>query len=77
MYSLIISTDKLILVQKLGIPRIKLTDPIKFNKKEGQSVDASMSLRRENKIIIAGRGRERFGGRKGGRIKYGKRQERV
>jgi hypothetical protein len=43
------------LVQKLGIPRIKLTDHMKLKKKEDQSVDASVLLRRGNKIITGGR----------------------
>ena len=37
---------------------IQLTDSIKFNKKEGPSEDASISLRREKKIIIGGRRRK-------------------
>jgi hypothetical protein len=57
---------------------------MKFNKK-GQSVDASNQLRRGNKIITGGGGREREGpewGRGGeekrgrGRTMYGKRQQR-
>ena len=32
---------------------------MKFNKKEGQSVDASIPIRRGNKITMGGRGRER------------------
>jgi hypothetical protein len=31
---------------------IQLIDHRKLNKKEGQNVDASISLRRENKIIM-------------------------
>ena len=53
---------------------------MKLNKKEGPSVDASIPLRRGNKIITGGRGREgpgweREGGRKkrGNRTRYGKR----
>jgi hypothetical protein len=38
---------------------IQFTDQIKFNKKEGPSEAASIPLRRENKIIMGGRGRER------------------
>ena len=46
---------------------IQLTDHMKLNKKEGQSVNASMPLRRGNKIITGGRGREGPGWvRKGG-----------
>ena len=40
---------------------IQLTDHVKFNKKEGQSMDASKLLRRGNKIIMGARGRERPG----------------
>jgi hypothetical protein len=57
---------------------IQLTDHVKFNKKEGQSMDASKLLRRGNKIIMGGRGRDL--GRRGeerenreSRISYGKR----
>ena len=51
-------TDKCILDQNLRIPTIQLTDHMKLNKKEGQSVDASIPLRRRNRIIMRGRGRE-------------------
>ena len=34
-----------------------------LNKKEGPSEDASISLRKGNKIIMGGRGREGLGGR--------------
>jgi hypothetical protein len=40
---------------------IKLTDHMKLKKKEDQSVDASVLLRRGNKIIMGARGRERPG----------------
>ena len=49
---------------------IQLTNHMKLNKKEGQSVDASIFLRRKNKIITGGtytgegRRREERGGRK-------------
>jgi hypothetical protein len=61
---------------------IQLTDQMKLNKKEGQSVDASNLLREGNKIITGGRGREGSDcesggeGKKGGMTRYGKRQER-
>jgi hypothetical protein len=38
---------------------------MKLNKKEYQSVDASTLLRRGNKIITGGRGRERPGRERG------------
>ena len=40
---------------------IKLTDHMKLDKKEDQSVDASILLRRRNKIITGGRRREDTG----------------
>jgi hypothetical protein len=46
-------TEKWILAQKLGIPRIQFTDHMKL-KKEDQSVDASVLLRRGNKILTGG-----------------------
>ena len=66
MYSLISG-----LVQKLRTPRIQLIDHRKLNKKKGQSMAASISLRRGKKIIIGGKGREgpkwgEKGERKGG-----------
>jgi hypothetical protein len=42
--------------QKYRIPMIQLTDHMKFNKKEGQSVDASIPIRRGNKITMGGTG---------------------
>jgi hypothetical protein len=39
-------------------------------------VHASVPLRRGNKIIIRGSGREEGEGKRWGRIRYGKRQER-
>jgi hypothetical protein len=44
-------TDKLILPK---IPKIQFTDHIKLKKKEDQSVDASLLLRRGNKILTGG-----------------------
>ena len=46
-------TDKWILSLKLGIPKIQFTDHMKL-KKEGQSVDTSILLRRGNKISMGG-----------------------
>jgi hypothetical protein len=48
---------------------IQLIDLMKVNKKDGPRVDVSMPLKRENKIITRGRGRnvlEGRGKRKGG-----------
>jgi hypothetical protein len=45
-------TDKWILAQKLGIPKIQFTDHIKLKKKEDQSVGASVLLRKGNKILM-------------------------
>jgi hypothetical protein len=47
-------TDKWILAQKLGIPKIQFTNHMKLKKKEDQSVDTSIFLRRGNKIPIEG-----------------------
>lgn len=45
------------------------TDPRKLNKKEDQSKEACISLRRGNKIVLRGRWWERSGREKGwGRI---------
>jgi hypothetical protein len=62
-------TDEWILVQKLRIPKIPFTDHMKLKKNEDQSVDASVLLRRGNKIQEV-EGRRDLGGReegKGGR----------
>jgi hypothetical protein len=45
----------------------QLTDHLKLNKKEGPSVDTSISLRRWNKIITGSKGRKGPGWEKGGR----------
>jgi hypothetical protein len=47
-------TDKWILVQKFRIPKIQFTDYMKPKKKKDQSVDASLLLRRVNKIFTGG-----------------------
>ena len=57
-------TDKWILAQKLQITRIQFTDHMKL-KKEDQSVDASVLLRRGNKIIKGSRGWEGLGRKRG------------
>ena len=44
-------TDRWILVKECGIPTIKLIDNIKLKRKEDQRVDASVLLRRGNKIV--------------------------
>jgi len=44
---------------------------MKLKKEEDQSVDASVLLRRGNKIIMEGRGRERPGRERGGGGKRG------
>jgi hypothetical protein len=48
----------LVVPQKLRITMIQFTDHMKLNSKEGQRVHASNQLRRQNKIIMGGRGRE-------------------
>jgi hypothetical protein len=47
-------TDKWILAPKFRIANIQFTDHMKLKKKEDQSVDASVLLRRENKIFTGG-----------------------
>ena len=47
-----ILTDKWILAQKLQIPKIQFSDHKKLKKKEDQSVDTSVLLRRGNKILM-------------------------
>jgi hypothetical protein len=47
-------TDKWILAQKLRIPKAQFTDHMKLKKKEEQSVDTSVLLRRGNKIPMEG-----------------------
>jgi hypothetical protein len=49
-----ILTDKWILAQKFIISKIQFTDHTKLKKKEDQSVDASVLLRRGNKILKGG-----------------------
>ena len=44
---------------------IQLTDHMKLKKKEDQSVDASVLLRRGNKIFTGGRGWEGLGRKRG------------
>jgi hypothetical protein len=61
---------------------IQLTNNMELKKKEDQSVDASILHKRRNKIITRGRGRtapgreRKEGGKRGGRIRYWKGQER-
>jgi hypothetical protein len=45
-------TDKWILAQKLGIPKVQFIDHMKLKKKEDQNVDAPVLLRRGNKISM-------------------------
>jgi hypothetical protein len=40
------------------MPMIQHTSHMKLKKNEGPSVDSSVPLRRKNKIIIGGRGKE-------------------
>ena len=47
-------TDKWILAQKLRIPKIQFAKHMKLKKKEDQSVDTSILLRRGNKIPMEG-----------------------
>jgi hypothetical protein len=54
-------TDKWLLVQKLGIPKIQFTDYVKLKQKEDQSVAASVLLRRGNKILTGGNSKTKCG----------------
>ena len=47
-------TDEWTLAQKLRIPKIQFTKYMKLKKKENQNVDASILLRRGNKILMGG-----------------------
>jgi hypothetical protein len=57
-----ILTDKWILAIKYKIPMIYPTDPKTLNKREGPSKDAWITVRRGNKTVIGGRGRENWVG---------------
>ena len=46
---------------ELRIPKLQHTDYMKLNKKEGQSVDASILHRRGDRVIMKDRARERPG----------------
>ena len=54
-------TDRWILAQKLRISKIQLTEHMKLKKKEDQSVDTSVFLRRENKISMEGVAERKYG----------------
>ena len=54
-------TDKWTLAQKFRIPKIQFTDHMKPKKKEDQSVDASVLLRRVNKILAGGNMKTKYG----------------
>jgi hypothetical protein len=47
------------------MPTVHLMDHMKLKRKEDQSVDASVLLRRGNNIIKGSRGWEGFGGKRG------------
>ena len=47
-------TNKWILAQKIRIPKVQFTDHMKLKKKEEQSMDTSVLLRRGNKIPMGG-----------------------
>ena len=58
----------MILAQNLRIPKIQVTDHMKLNKKEDQSVDASVLLRRGNKIPLRGDTETKFGAETEGEV---------
>ena len=53
---------------KLGIPKIQFTDHMNLKKKEDQSVDASVLLRRGNKIPLRGDTETKFGAETEGEV---------
>jgi hypothetical protein len=53
----------------LGMPTVQFTDHVKLKKKEDQSVDASVLLRRGNKILTGSIGRKGLGRERGGKGK--------
>jgi hypothetical protein len=68
-------TNKWIVGKEHRIPTVQLTDHMKLKRKEDQRVDASVLLRRGNKIMEGSRGWEGLGRkRRGGRGKEGKNQ---
>jgi hypothetical protein len=58
---MVFTYDKWILVQKFGIPKILFADHMKLKKKEDQSVDTFVLLRRGIKIPIGGDTEKKFG----------------
>jgi hypothetical protein len=56
-------TDKLILAQKLRIPKIQSAKHMKLKNNEDQSVDTLILLRRRNKIPMEGVTETKFGAR--------------
>jgi hypothetical protein len=63
--------------KKFGIPTMQLIGLMKLKKKEDQSVDASVLLRRGNKIIIGDREWELFGRKRGGEEEKRRGQDQV
>ena len=61
-------TDKWILAQKLGIPKVQFAKYMKLKKKEDQSVDTSVFLKRGNKILMEGVTETKFGAETEGMI---------
>jgi hypothetical protein len=59
-------TDKWILAQKLGIPKIQFAKYKKIKKREDQRVDTSFLLRIGNKIPMKGVTETKFGAKKKG-----------
>jgi hypothetical protein len=59
-------TGKLVLAQQLWIPKIHFTDHMKLKKKRDQNMNASVLLRRGNKIFTGVRGWEGLGRKRGG-----------
>jgi len=58
----------LILAQKFGLSKIEFTDHMKLKKKEDQSMDTSVLLRRGNKIFKGGNKETKCGAETEGKI---------
>ena len=54
-------TNKWILAQKFGIPKIQFTDHMKPKNKEDQNVEVSVLFRRVNKILTGGNIETKYG----------------
>jgi hypothetical protein len=63
-----ILSDKWVLAQKFGIPKIQLADQMKLKKKEDHSMDSPVLCRRGNKIPMGGDTKTKCGAETEGKI---------